>query len=42
VSIPCWVALSSKRWSGSIARMKGMGESGSPCLTPLEWLKLGP
>ena len=30
IRITCCVAKSSKRWRGSIAKMKSMGESGSP------------
>jgi hypothetical protein len=39
---PCYVAMSISRCSGSMARMKSMGERGSPCRTPLLWLKAGP
>jgi hypothetical protein len=42
VRIPCWVARSSNRWSGSIAKMKSMGESGSPWRMPLAWVKPEP
>jgi len=32
---PCCVAMSINRCSGSMARMKSMGERGLPCQTPL-------
>ena len=40
--IPCCVANSSSRCRGSMARMKSMGDRGSPWRTPLPWLNLGP
>ena len=39
---PCCVAMSINRCSGSMARMKSMGERGLPCQTPLLWLKADP
>jgi hypothetical protein len=30
VMIPCWVAKSSRRYKGSMAKIKSMGERGSP------------
>jgi hypothetical protein len=38
--IPCSVAFSNILWIGSIARMKSIGESGSPCLSP-RWCRMG-
>ena len=42
VRTPCCVAMSSRRCSGSMARMNSMGDRGSPYRTPLLWLKVGP
>jgi hypothetical protein len=42
VRVPCYVAKSRRRCKGSMARMKSMGDRGSPWRTPLAWLKLGP
>jgi hypothetical protein len=38
----CYVAMSSRRCSGSMARMTNMGDRGSPCWTALLWLKVAP
>jgi hypothetical protein len=38
--IPCSVAFSNILRIGSIARMKSIGESGSPCLSP-HWCHMG-
>uniref|UniRef100_A0A0A9HGG9 Uncharacterized protein n=1 Tax=Arundo donax TaxID=35708 RepID=A0A0A9HGG9_ARUDO len=41
-SCPASVAKSNNRCRGSIARMKSMGNRGSPCRNPVQWLKLLP
>jgi len=39
---PFWVASSSIRCKGSMARIKSIGDRGLPWRTPLAWWKLGP